>query len=268
MNTPVFPYPYSIRTSTRAKRASLKVHPQKGLEVIIPTNFPVRHVPDILASHLGWVEKHMARLSYEGAGCSRQTGIPSCFFIHGGSVLVQVLTADEELSECEVPFPSLPQIQQLAKEQLPLSAAKRVLTTGGCVAFSLKTVSIPKHSTKDANERLFFKHWVKQQAYSFLAQRLTCCAQQYGFTFTSFSVRFQKSRWGSCSSKKSISLNAGLLFLPLELADYIVLHELCHTKVMNHSAQFWKKMFAADPLAHKRDREMRSGWKYIPEWLQ
>jgi predicted metal-dependent hydrolase len=91
-------------------------------------------------------------------------------------------------------------------------------------------------------------------------------AREHGFSFASMQVRFQKSRWGSCSSKGRISLNVCLIFLPELLVRYILLHELCHTRQMNHSAAFWKLVLTADPDALSKNRAMREAWKYVPGW--
>jgi len=72
--------------------------------------------------------------------------------------------------------------------------------------------------------------------------RLQQLAKQYGFTFNKVSIRNQRTRWGSCSAKGNISLNIKLVVLPLELFDYVILHELVHTGIHNHSRQFWKEL--------------------------
>ncbi|MHC4212664.1 MAG: M48 family metallopeptidase [Planctomycetota bacterium] len=72
-----------------------------------------------------------------------------------------------------------------------------------------------------------------------LAARLNRLAKEHGFKFNKFFLRNQKTRWGTCSGKNNISLNMNLIRLPLELQDYVILHELAHIKYKNHSKKFW-----------------------------
>lgn len=69
--------------------------------------------------------------------------------------------------------------------------------------------------------------------------RLETLAGKYGFTYNKVFIRNQKTRWGSCSSKNNINLNIKLVKLPKELIDYVILHELVHTRIKNHSKNFW-----------------------------
>jgi hypothetical protein len=72
--------------------------------------------------------------------------------------------------------------------------------------------------------------------------RLQELAKQHGFTYNKVSIRNQRTRWGSCSGKGNISLNIKLVALPPELFDYVILHELVHTRIHNHSRTFWKEL--------------------------
>ncbi len=95
-----------------------------------------------------------------------------------------------------------------------------------------------------------------------LVGRLEYLAQRYGFTYNRVFIRNQKTRWGSCSHKNNISLNIKILSLPEELIDYVILHELTHTRVKNHSTDFWAELdkFVGDGKAMaSRLREYRLG---------
>jgi len=75
-----------------------------------------------------------------------------------------------------------------------------------------------------------------------LQERLSYLARKCGFIFNKVDIRQQKTRWGSCSPKNNISLNIKLLLLPEELADYVMIHELVHTQIHNHSKRFWAEL--------------------------
>ncbi len=75
-----------------------------------------------------------------------------------------------------------------------------------------------------------------------LARRLDELAEKYNFSYNRVCIRNQKSRWGSCSAKNNINLNIGLTRIPEELRDYVILHELVHTRVKNHSRIFWVEL--------------------------
>jgi predicted metal-dependent hydrolase len=75
-----------------------------------------------------------------------------------------------------------------------------------------------------------------------LTERLDQLAEKHGFTYNRVSIRSQKTRWGSCSAKNNISLNMKICLLPEDLVDYVILHELAHTRVKNHSSRFWELM--------------------------
>ena len=79
----------------------------------------------------------------------------------------------------------------------------------------------------------------REEAKRKLIARLNHLAGKYGFTYNGVFVRNQKTRWGSCSNKNNISLNMKIVRLPEELMDYVILHELAHTRVKNHSNDFW-----------------------------
>lgn len=103
-----------------------------------------------------------------------------------------------------------------------------------------KGIAIPKHSKRD-----YLKH--KQDALEFIGQRIDHLNQDCQFAFNRVNIKNQKTRWGSCSAKKNLNFNYKLLFLPQEIADYIIVHELCHLQELNHSSQFWNLVAESIP---------------------
>jgi predicted metal-dependent hydrolase len=92
-------------------------------------------------------------------------------------------------------------------------------------------------------------------------------AEERGFVVEGFSVRSQRGRWGSCSRRGAISLNMKLLFLPEDLSDHVLLHELCHTRHMDHSPAFWALMREHDRDSESKNRLLRVASKHVPAWL-
>jgi len=99
---------------------------------------------------------------------------------------------------------------------------------------------------------------LRRNAKSVLPFQLAQLAQLHGFTYSNVKIRKSKSRWGSCSTKGTISLSFYLLLLPEHLIEYVLLHELCHTVQMNHSPAFWALL---NKCTQNRAKELRKELK-------
>ena len=97
----------------------------------------------------------------------------------------------------------------------------------------------------------------REDARKILNQRLSELAAENDFEYNRVFIRSQKTRWGSCSSKNNINLNMNLLHLPSELVDYVLLHELTHTKVKDHSPNFWDELETVCPGSKKKRRRLK-----------
>jgi len=97
---------------------------------------------------------------------------------------------------------------------------------------------------QDNCERVPLPKISRTRARAALIERLEGLAELHDFTFNKVSIRNQKTKWGSCSAKNNISLNVNLTRLPAELTDYVILHELVHTRIKNHSSKFWTELDA------------------------
>lgn len=96
---------------------------------------------------------------------------------------------------------------------------------------------------------------LRVEAKSYLPKRLAFIATEHDYTYTQVRFSHASGRWGSCNSEGVISLNIALMKLPFELIDYVLIHELAHTRFLNHSDEFWEQVSFADP-DYKKHRKL------------
>ena len=110
-----------------------------------------------------------------------------------------------------------------------------------------------------SGRRSYLKH--KEEARAFITERVAYWNRFYGFEHGRIAIKNTKHLWGSCSRKGNLNFSYALLFLPRELADYVVVHELSHLKEHNHGPRFWESVAKALPDWKSHRRELR---KYLP----
>jgi predicted metal-dependent hydrolase len=98
---------------------------------------------------------------------------------------------------------------------------------------------------------------LRLQAEQLLPQRLATLAERHGFTYSKVSVKRLKSRWGSCDQQAHIVLNLFLMQLPWNMIDYVLLHELTHTRILRHGPDFWQAMQAVSPQSSQQRQQLR-----------
>ena len=124
------------------------------------------------------------------------------------------------------------------------------------------TISIPQsNEVEDAevqNEirKAIERAW-RKEAKEYLPKRVEELASKHKFDYKKVAVKNSKTRWGSCSFDNSINLSLHLMRLPDHLVDYVILHELVHTKIKNHSRDFWQLLDIVSGNAKKLDREVK-----------
>ncbi len=121
---------------------------------------------------------------------------------------------------------------------------------------NILTVESPADS-KVTKEELF-QIYIRRIAKEYFLERVKFFSDQFGFRYKSVKIRGQKTRWGSCSSNGNLSFNFKLLQFKKEIIDYVIIHELCHTKQMNHSPKFWKLVEQCCPDYKNIKKELRN----------
>ena len=107
-------------------------------------------------------------------------------------------------------------------------------------------------------------YFLRQEAHRVLPLRLHELATAHGFDYRGVKIQPSRTRWGSCSARRDINLSYYLMLVPPHLADYVMLHELCHTREMNHGARFWQLM---DQVTGGRAKALRTELKAYTQAL-
>jgi predicted metal-dependent hydrolase len=126
---------------------------------------------------------------------------------------------------------------------------------------------IEVQAADDRGARGLLRGWLKRAAYERLAPRLLQLASELNYPVSRVSIRCQRTRWGSCSTRGTVSLNCSLVFLRMDVVRYLFVHELAHTKHMNHSASFWRLVERIEPDYRSLDRDLLAGWRTVPGWV-
>lgn len=109
------------------------------------------------------------------------------------------------------------------------------------------------------------RKWSKAYAKNYLADRIEVLAKTHQFCFARLSIRDQKTRWGSCSAKGNISLNWRLVQMPKSVCDYVILHELAHTRHLNHSPAYWQVVEQVCPDYQQAKQWLRMHARDLPD---
>lgn len=123
-------------------------------------------------------------------------------------------------------------------------------------------VYVPHGSTTDSEavQRAAIaaiKRALKKEAEATLPKRLAYAAEKYDFSYRTVHCKSMRTRWGSCNSSKEITLNIFLMMVPWELIDYVLIHELAHTKHMHHGDDFWSEVAAVVPDYKERRKQLK-----------
>ena len=225
--------PYVFKRVPRRRHVHILVNDEGTPEVRAPWRFSRRKAREMLRENADWVLSALdtvrARLA-ERPRLVTGARLP----LLDGSVRLDVRPrAQVDMFECARPW------RGRAERHGPVL---RVGTT----------------SLGDGELRALIERWYRREAATWFAGRVEHYAPRLGVRPSRVTIRGQRSRWGSCSGKGTVSLNWRLMMVPSALADYVVVHELCHLRHMDHSPRFWAMVGGVVPDYRERRRSLNA----------
>lgn len=226
--------PVTVTRSTRARKVWLKMRSCRGIEIVLPYRVSTSEVPSILARHQAWLMQRLAELQGRGEA-------------PGQNPLPDEVGLDFLDRRFPVSYAQGPRSELHADE-----AGLRVCLPAGEIGAGA----------------LLLQMWLVDLGKTHLIPYCHELAAHHAVPIAGVQVRNQGGRWGSCSSRLTISLNAKLLFLSPPLVRNVVLHELCHVAHRNHGPAFKAALRSLDPMTDAHERQMRHAWENLPAWTK
>lgn len=228
-------YSYRWRRSARAKQLQVRITPWQGVEVVIPTHTSRERVRAFLAKQRQWIRTTWSEMQSQLVDAEYK--LPRDLNLRAIGESWQVHYRNAEVAG------------------LRIHAAGRSLT-------------LQHAGASDSACRTALRRWLAQRARVHLgpqAERLSAVMQT---GYRRLQIRGQSSRWGSCSSNGTLSLNYKLLFLEPSLVRYLLVHELAHTRVLSHSPRFWRLVADYESRWRELDRRLGEAWREVPAWVE
>jgi predicted metal-dependent hydrolase len=221
--------PFAVRVSPRARRLTARVHVGGRVEIVVPVGVKPHTVRDFVQRFTPWIDRKVAAMQ-------------------------SFVTPSE-------PVP--PVIEFAATNERFVVEWRRASTR----RLEQSCDRILVQAADERGARTLLRGWLKRAAHERLAPRLLQLAHELHCSVARVSIRCQRTRWGSCSTRGTVSLNCSLVFLKFEGVRYLCVHELAHTKHMNHSARFWNLVQSIEPDYRRLDRDLLAGWRTVPGWV-
>lgn len=205
--------PYTLYKSSKAKNVSISIRNQR-VRVAVPTGFTFAYAKDFLENNKEWVLKHFQKQSL----AEDASTFPPKKFISGEKFLYRGRS-----------YP-------LVVEEISTSPCYALFKGSRIYAYIPSNLLPNEQSALVQN---ILQKWYINQAGKLLPEQVDYYAKQLGLSYEKLKIKDQKTRWGSCSGKGNINLNWRIIMTPNQVIAYVIIHELCHLRFMNHSKDFW-----------------------------
>ena len=224
---------WNVRISRRARRLSMRVFPGGRVEVVVPPGTGLPAIERFVSRHREWAERRAREFELRMPGGGQ----------HRPDRIEIPLTGQQWTVE-----------YQVARRAAVVDRGEGVLGV---------------RATDDTVRAVapVLLRWLAGVAMQELRQRLDETARETGIDYVQMHLRRQRTRWGSCSAKGTISLNMCLMFQPPSVVRYLLVHELCHRRQLNHSPRFWSLVESFEPAWRTLDAELLRGWQNVPAWV-
>jgi predicted metal-dependent hydrolase len=232
-------YAYSVRFSPRAKSARIKLSASDGLIVVVPAGFDPDRISALVDAKRDWIARAVERLEERRGFLAAKPRL-----VLPDQVLLRAIGEGWSTEYRQTSARSVTAVER---------SGKRLLVYGDV--------------SDERAARAAVRRWVARKTREHLEPWLLSLARENDFMIKEVHIKSQRTRWASCSATGTISLNLRLMFLPSHLVHYVLLHELTHTREMNHSRRFWAQVADVVPNFEAADQELREGWRLIPTWI-
>jgi len=222
---------WRFRVSKRARNLRIQVFPHGGVEIVVPRAASKRELALFVAEHSAWITKTQQEYMHKRGG-------------------EKLLPERIELPAIDEQF--LPSYFEGARPSVRENGNSLVVFAPG---------KAPEHIWP------VLQNWLKRKARKHLSAELTHLSRETQLYPQRLQVRLQQTRWGSCSPSGTISLNAAVLLRSQEEMRYVIIHELCHLKHMNHSKRYWRLVESFEPAYKSIDRRLAGAWDSTPLWI-
>ena len=218
----------NFRKSLKARNISIRIKPFEGVLVTVPRFLSFKIANDFVESKMNWIQKNLHKIQSQEKlqtnftfGSIFQTKFHSIFIDSTSEIKNSFLKENKSI---KIYISDENEIQSIENQNYIRNVIEKILRT---------------------------------EAKSFLPKRVDELAKKHNFNYQKLAIKNTKTRWGSCSFKNNINLSLHLMRLREELIDYVILHELVHTKVKNHSIEFWTTLDIYCPNSKNLDRELK-----------
>ena len=214
--------------SQKAKSLNITIKPFTGVRVSVPVSVSFKKAKQATEERIDWIKKHLSKMQ-EAEDQFTVFNLDTKFQTRTHHLEIKISDTDTLRSVVRNNKISvaIPQVNKIADAEV-------------------------QNEIRKAIERAW-----RKEAKEYLPFRVKVLAAKHKFEYKKVAIKNAKTRWGSCSFDNSINLSLHLMRLPDHLVDYVILHELVHTKIKNHSRDFWQLLDIVSGNAKKLDREVK-----------